>query len=195
MKIKTDKILSLDEIRSILVKLHLKKTKTARLNLIIFRLSACCGLRISEIASLKMGDCILSKTKPHLIVCGKGQVTRHVPLWWDSGTLADIMAWKDFRRSQGATDASALVSLNGKSTNRANLHYKFKTIYRLLGDPERAKTLTSHCGRHSFASHSLASGRTLAEVRDALGHSNISTTSVYLHIANDDGEITNIFGE
>jgi hypothetical protein len=52
---------------------------------------------------------------------------------------------------------------------------------------ERLRTLTIHHGRHTFISHALAGGRTLAEVRDAAGHSNVSVTSGYLHIAVDDG--------
>ena len=59
---------------------------------------------------------------------------------------------------------------------------------RVLGT-ERQAELTIHHGRHSFVSHALAGGRTLAEVRDAAGHANIATTSVYVHIATtDDGD-------
>ena len=54
--------------------------------------------------------------------------------------------------------------------------------------------LTIHHGRHTFLSHTLAGGRTLAEVRDAAGHSNITITSGYLHVAVDDDEpIGNLF--
>jgi integrase len=52
--------------------------------------------------------------------------------------------------------------------------------------PGRLATLTIHHGRHTFLSHALAGGRTLAEVRDAAGHSNITITSAYLHAAVDD---------
>jgi integrase len=50
----------------------------------------------------------------------------------------------------------------------------------------RLETLTIHHGRHTFLSHALAGGRTLAEVRDAAGHSNVSITSAYLHALIDD---------
>jgi len=60
--------------------------------------------------------------------------------------------------------------------------------------PERVRTLTIHHGRHTFVSHALAGGRTLAEVRDAAGHSSALVTSVYLHIAiDDDGNLANLF--
>ena len=48
---------------------------------------------------------------------------------------------------------------------------------------ERLESLTIQHGRHKFISHALARGRTLAEVRDAAGHSNVSITSGYLHVA------------
>jgi site-specific recombinase XerD len=47
--------------------------------------------------------------------------------------------------------------------------------------------------RHTFISHALAGGRTLAEVRDAAGHANVSITSGYLHIAVEDNGIGNLF--
>ena len=51
---------------------------------------------------------------------------------------------------------------------------------------ERLATLTIHHGRHTFLSHALAGGRTLAEVRDAAGHTNVSITSAYLHAVVDE---------
>jgi integrase len=48
------------------------------------------------------------------------------------------------------------------------------------------ESLTIHHGRHTFISHALAGGRSLAEVRDAAGHANVSITSDYLHVALDD---------
>ena len=56
-----------------------------------------------------------------------------------------------------------------------------------------AQELTIHHGRHTFCSHA-AKLRTLVEVRDAAGHSNIATTSIYLHIVtDDDGEVGGMF--
>ena len=63
----------------------------------------------------------------------------------------------------------------------------------MLG-PERLKTLTIHHGRHTFISHALAGDRTLAEARDAAGHSNVSITSGYLHVAVEDEALGRLFG-
>ena len=62
---------------------------------------------------------------------------------------------------------------------------------------ERVKTLTIHHGRHTFVSHTLAGGRSLAEVRGCrAGHSNVAVTSAYLHVVVDDDEpVGHLFGE
>ena len=77
----------------------------------------------------------------------------------------------------------------GNPLDRMNLSRRFKQTIKVLG-PDCCSSI--HDGRHSFASIALAAGRTLPEVRDALGHRNISTTSVYLH-ALDDGTVGSIF--
>ena len=58
---------------------------------------------------------------------------------------------------------------------------------------ELEETLTIHLGRHTFISHALAGGRTLAEARNAVGHANVSVISSYLHVAVDDDEVRNLF--
>ena len=65
----------------------------------------------------------------------------------------------------------------------------------ILDPPPRIiREVTIHHGRHTFISHALAGGRSLAEVRAAAGHSNISVTSAYLHIVVDDDEpVGNLF--
>ena len=64
---------------------------------------------------------------------------------------------------------------------------------KVLGK-DRLQTLTIHHGRHTFISYALAGGRTLAEVRDAAGHSNVSITSGYLHVAVEDEGLGSLFG-
>lgn len=77
--------------------------------------------------------------------------------------------------------------------SRHTLRRRFLTACKVLGLP-RLTTLTIHHGRHTFISHALAGGRTLAEVRDAAGHANVSITSAYLHVAVDDEGVGELFG-
>jgi integrase len=157
-------------------------------------------LRVSELCGLNLADVRLGNDKPYIYVrreIGKGGKSRRVPLWWDAGTLADLAAWRDQRKTQGAGPGDPFVCSQAKPTlgkvlDRRNARKRFLVACRVLGT-ERLATLTIHHGRHSFISHALRH-RTLAEVRDAAGHSNVATTSVYLHVAvEDDGKLGDIF--
>ncbi len=201
------KILSRDEITLVLAELQRKAASShnARQNLILFRLACCCGLRVSEIAQLRLDDVRTAGAKPHLRIrrqIAKGGHARVVPLWWDAGTLADLAAWKIDLVARGRS-ANALVlcpragagatARRQTSFSRHTLRKRFKTACKPLG-LERLQQLTIHHGRHTFISVALAGQRTLAEVRDAAGHTNVSTTSCYLHIANDDvGSVGRLF--
>ena len=120
-----------------------------------------------------------------------------VPLWWDAGTLADLAKWKAERLGRGvAPDAPFVASLRPgrtmKPLSRHTLRRRFRTACKALGR-ERLETLTIHHGRHTFISHALAGGRSLAEARDAAGHANVSITSAYLHVAVEDDGVGELF--
>ncbi len=189
------KILTRGELGAVLADLARKapRAPNTRVNLIVFRLAACCGLRASEIAQLQIDDVRVDHPRPHLRIracASKGGRPRIVPLWWDGGTLADLTAWKQKRLDEGAgPQASYVCSLRpgrpDRPLSRHTLRKRFRTACKILGK-DRLATLTIHHGRHTFLSHALAGGRTLAEVRDAAGHWNITVTSGYLHAAVDD---------
>jgi site-specific recombinase XerC len=81
----------------------------------------------------------------------------------------------------------------GKALSVRNAQARWKAAIKVLGQ-ERQAGISIHCGRHSFCSHALAGGRSLTEVRDAAGHANVSTTSIYLHAVCDDNDaIGNLF--
>ena len=104
--------------------------------------------------------------------------------------LADIEGWKAQRTRQGANGGDPFVcsvraDTFGRRLTRHVLRRRFSTACKSLG-PQRIAYLTIHHGRHTFVSHALAGGRTLAEVRDAAGHRSLATTDAYLHISVDD---------
>ena len=89
-----------------------KGSANARLNRTILRLAYCCGLRVSEIAGLALGDVLIGSARPDLHVrpeTAKGGRRRRVPLWWDQGTLDDLAAWKRERQAHGANDGDHFV--------------------------------------------------------------------------------------
>jgi integrase len=187
------KILTRRELAAVLADAKSRRSLNAQRNLIIFRLACCCGLRVSEIADLQIGDVLLDVERPHLRLrrgATKGGKSRCVPLWWDSGTLADLRAWK--ARRDGGPTAPFVCSVqrhrDGEPLQRHAIRRRFLSACKVLG-AERLRTLTIHHGRHTFISHALAGGRTLAEVRAAAGHSNVAVTSVYLHVVVDEREV------
>lgn len=195
-------ILSREEIAAVLADLKRKARRSVntRQNLILFRLATCCGLRVSEIVGLRLSDVRLGVRRPYLYVrkaVAKGGKTRKVPLWWDQGTLADVTTWKAKRQGQGASKTDRFVcsqskGTHGKPLDRRNARKRFIAGCKVLGQ-DRQREVTIHTGRHSFVSHALAGGRSLAEVREAAGHANISTTSRYAHVATADEEPGDLF--
>ena len=202
-KIDETMILGKSEIATVMAELKRKARRSVntRQNMTIFRLAACCGLRVSEVCGLNLGDVRLGLDRPYINIrkaIGKGRRSRRVPLWWDRGTLDDLAAWKVERREQDAASSHPFVCSQaegsfGRRLDRRNARMRFISSCDVLG-PERRAELTIHNGRHSFVSHALAGGRSLAEVRDATGHSNVAITSVYTHVAtDDDGEVGDLF--
>jgi integrase len=195
--IDASQILSRRELDTVLRDLKRRATRlpNVQMNLAILRLACCCGLRASEIGGLRLGDVRVDVGRPHLLIRAehaKLMRPRRIPLWWDAGTLADLTAWRNYRHAQGAKRGDPFIcslrhATMGDHLNRHVLRRRFHTACRVLGW-DRLRTLTIHHGRHTFISHALAGGRSLAEVKAAAGHASLLTTSVYLHVVVDEPE-------
>lgn len=137
--------------------------------------------------------------RPHLRLrreATKGHKARCVPLCWGRATLADLCEWQALRAGHGAGKRERFVcsvpaNWFGESLQRHAVRRRFLSACKMLGTA-RLRTLTIHHGRHTFISHALAGGRTLAEVWAAAGHSNVATTSVYLHVVVDEADAVGI---
>jgi len=210
------RILELSEIRRVLEDLDLRRAhnctrwgRHAWCNLIIFRLSCCCGLRSKEIRHIRLDDMLIDGSRPVIRIrkeVTKGEngkrKSRVVPLWWDQGTLDDIADWVVWRRATVPHDSQVVRADWSSPTNEAarsrimprmKLWKRWRSAIRVLGE-DRASQLGVHAGRHSFCTHALQAGRSLMEVRDAAGHTNISTTQIYLH-ALETGNVPDLFPE
>lgn len=200
-RIDRSRILSLAEIAQTISdqKKKAKRSKTTTQRLIIFRLATCCGLRVGELVQLRVGD-IQEGERPHIRVRaattkGDNKGRRHgrsVPLWWDIGTLMDVIEWKRTREADGAKPGDLFVSTRkGTMISRGSARLQYRTACKCLG-----KHVTIHDGRHTFISHMLAVGRSIKAVADAAGHVSISATSIYTHLCPeyDDGRPIQLFG-
>ena len=136
-----------------------RRSTNTMMNLVIFRLATCCGLRASEIAQLTLDDVRIDTTQPTIRIrksVGKGKKARTVPITWDQGTLADLTAWKQFRLSQGCGTTyvcSQHCDTLGHPLERRGLRMRFKQCCKILG-PDRQ--LSIHDGRHTFISSRIA---------------------------------------
>jgi integrase len=196
-------ILTGNEVTATIDSLHKKtpRSDNARRNLTIFRLAACCGLRRCEIHGLNVNDIVLDGSRPAIRIrkaVTKGQLkkrkARLVPLWWDGGTRDDLAAWMEFRLAMSPNllpDDPLICDSHGKRLQKDAIARRWRTAIKCLG-PARIKQLHIHCGRHTFISHALHGGRNLIEVRDAAGHANFSTTSIYAHVLQGD-EVPDLF--
>ena len=178
-----------------------RRSVNTKMNRTIFRLTAGCGLRASEVSKIALKDVLVDMAKPYIKIrasVGKGHKARKVPLYWDGGTLADIREWKALRIAQGAGPDDYFVCSQHKDAfghriDRHNLRKRFKACCKVLG-AERAAHVTVHHGRHSFISLALHKGKNVVEVQHAAGHASLGTTTKYAHLVDtDDATVGDLF--
>ena len=139
-----------------------------------------CGLRVSELVGLDMGDLYLPEGL--IRVLGKGSKERVVPI---SGTALRVLeGYTSAARPEIACSGKVLspaVFLNsrGGRLSRQSVH---AIVARAGGAIGRAD-LHPHPLRHSFATHMLDGGADLRSIQEMLGHSDIGTTQIYTHVS------------
>ncbi len=136
------------------------------------------GLRASEMVELRMEDIELDEG--FIYVMGKGGKRRMVP----TGEIAlkYLRIYLDVREEFLSGKGSDYIFLNykGEPLTRQGLWKIIKNYGKKIGI---AYKLTPHTLRHSFATHLLERGADLRSIQIMLGHSRISTTQIYTHIA------------
>lgn len=133
------------------------------------------GLRVSELVTLSMANVDMAGGLVRVI--GKGDKERLIPF----GEEAELwlQAWLALRPSQPAS-SFLFAGRGGKAMTRQNFWLRIKCHARQAGiSPEPSP----HTLRHAFATHLLNHGADLRAVQMLLGHSNITTTEIYTHVA------------
>jgi integrase/recombinase XerD len=135
------------------------------------------GLRVSELASLIWADVIARDDRVQLNVKGKGGIVRQVLL-----PAVVSKALTDLRGDAGANDPVFASRKGGGALTTRRIHDIVRhTAWRAGIDAP----VSPHWLRHAHASHAIDRGATLPEVQRTLGHSNVATTSQYLHARPD----------
>ena len=135
-----------------------------------------CGLRLSELTGLDLGD--IDWQQRTLTVTGKGRKQRLLPF----GSKAEraLKQWLEHRSVAVERGQKALfISRNGKRISNSAIQQRLKQRAQQQGV---GLSLHPHMLRHSFASHLLESSNDLRAVQELLGHANLSTTQIYTHL-------------
>ena len=171
-------VLSIDEVNRLLDR-TLPTTPEGLRERAILEVLYGCGLRVSEVCNLDLGNVALDEG--FLLVRGKGSKERISPI---SGTaVGALTAWLEEGRPQFARKAkrpTPAVFLNARGGRLTR-----QTVFNLVrgtGESIGIEELHPHTLRHSFATHLLEGGADLRVIQEILGHSDISTTQIYTHV-------------
>ena len=155
------------------------KSKNKIRNKAIIEILYSCGLRVSELITLKVSDLYFNESI--IKVTGKGNKERFVPI--SKGAINYIEKYLNeiriFKKIKKGSEDTLFLNERGSGLSRV-------MIYIILNDlkikAEINKKIGPHTLRHSFATHLLENGADLITIQNMLGHENIVTTERYLHV-------------
>ena len=175
---KIPKVLSVEQIDNLLSVIDTKTASGIRDDA-LFELIYSCGLRISEACGLLIANVHLEEKL--ILVRGKGDKERIVP--FGERALKKIEIYLEKVRpslTKGRNVPQLFVNYKGEPISRKGVWKRFKELEALSGVDAKVHTL-----RHSFATHLLSGGADLRSVQELLGHSDLSTTTIYTHVTDD----------
>ena len=141
-----------------------------------------CGIRVSELITLKISDLFLDEEM--IRVFGKGSKERFVPIGssaikWVEGYLKNSRPLLEKKAK-----SQHVLFLNNRGTKLSRMGV-WKIVDKYAKLAKIKKEVHPHTFRHSFATHLLEGGADLRAVQEMLGHVDISTTQIYTHIDRD----------
>lgn len=170
--------LSLIEIDKLIESIDLSKKQGERNRAIIETLYSC-GLRVSELTSLKISNIYFNEG--YIKVIGKGDKERLAPI--GGKALSYLTTYiNEVRNHQTIkTGQEDFVFLNNRGAGLTRVMI-FLIIQKLAEKSGLKKKISPHTFRHSFATHLIEGGADLRAVQEMLGHESITTTEIYTHL-------------
>lgn len=170
--------LSVEEIDELVAAIDLSHPQGQRNKTIIETLYGC-GLRVTELISLRLSD--LYFEEGFMSIVGKGEKQRFVPLNEHTQRLIEVYMNDVRRLGEIANGFEDILFLNrrGKQLTRAMI---FTIVSQLAKDTNLKKKISPHTFRHSYATHLLENGADLRAIQQILGHESITTTEIYIHL-------------
>ncbi len=171
-------VLSIEEIDALIAAVDLSKDEGQRDRAILETLYSC-GLRVSELCQLKISDLFLDEG--FIRVHGKGKKERLVPI--SQRAIDELDRWFVDRDGvnirPGNEDYVFLSFRRGQPLSRISVFHIVKMLCLKVGI---RSTVSPHTFRHSFATHLLEGGANLRAIQEMLGHEDIGTTEIYMHV-------------
>lgn len=154
------------------------KTYEGVRNKAIIEMLYSCGLRVSELVGLKLSDIYMDEE--YVIVKGKGEKQRLVPV--ARSALKEVSAYLKRRGALTPKRGSENILFLNRRGGKMSRVMVFYIVKDLCGQCGIRKRISPHTLRHSFATHLLEGGANLRAIQQMLGHENITTTEIYVHM-------------
>ncbi len=169
-----------DEMELFLSSFDLQKDVDLR-NRALFEMMYACGLRVSEIVTLRLEDIDFIDQVVH--ITGKGDKQRIVP-FYDMAKEILLHYIEEVREKWIQKEKHSIVFINqrGKGLTTRGVQYLMQKQADALN---MSIHIHPHMFRHSFATHLLDNGADLRLVQELLGHSSLSTTQIYVHVSQE----------
>jgi integrase/recombinase XerD len=174
-------VLSMEEIDLLIDSVDVTKPEGQRNKAMLETLYSC-GLRVSELVSLKLSNLYFDQN--FIKIEGKGEKERLVPI--SKNAVEEIRKYLEGTRKDLniSKESANIVFLNrrGKKLSRVMVFTIIKGLAQKVG---LGKKISPHTFRHSFATHLINGGADLRAVQEMLGHESILTTEIYTHLDKD----------
>ena len=171
-------VLSVTEMQEILETIKISDHISCR-NRCMLELMYASGLRVSELINLNVSS--VNLYMGYIKVIGKGDKERIVPIGEIAKRILDI--YLNQYRYKFIKKESSLLFFNNHG-NKLSREEFYIILKQIIEQTSINKKVSPHTIRHSFATHLLENGADLRSIQELLGHSDISTTTIYTHISN-----------
>jgi integrase/recombinase XerD len=175
---KLPETLSVEEIDLIIKNINTKSKNKLR-NTALIEVLYSCGLRVSELITLKISDLFFDEAV--IKVTGKGNKERFVPISKEAMKYVNnyIYDKRNLQKIKKGSEDTLFLNERGSGLSRVMIYLILDELKNLAGI---SKKIGPHTLRHSFATHLLENGADLITIQNMMGHENIITTERYLHV-------------
>ena len=176
--VKLPDTLSEIEINDLIAAIDLSHSQGER-NRTIIEVMYSCGLRVSELITLKISDLFFEED--FIRVIGKGNKQRFIPIHLSAQKYINIYISEIRNHIKPKKEYVDTLFLNrrGKGLTRQMIFIILKNLSIKIN---LNKKISPHTLRHSFATHLLKNGADLRAIQQMLGHESITTTEIYVHL-------------